>query len=81
MTGRTEIVQLLLSQPGIDIDTKDDIWKLQHSYHFKWISLSDFYYDSVFKIHKWLIYQTAIEHAERKKHKEIVELLSHANQN
>ena len=71
--GHTEIVQLLLSQPGIEIDGNGiSIQKSIMIFEFNYYMI----FQNVFQVHL-----TALDWAQSKGHQKIVELLSHTNQN
>ena len=80
--GHTEIVQLLLSHPGIEIDCINI--RIPKSFmEFKFIYFTTFlYFTSFIRFHAiFKIHQTALSMAQHYGHQRIVELLSHANQN
>ena len=79
--GYEDIVQLLLSQPGIDINHKN-IRILKSIMIFKGISILLYFTNARFmEFLNLTINITAIETARMCKHQQIVDMLSHASQN
>ena len=73
--GYTEIASLLLSQPTIDINSKN-ILDYNHSFYSNVKFLMKFWFLIIFGIWKESIYKTAIDYANENNYLEIVELLS-----
>lgn len=79
--GRTEIVQLLLSQPGIDITCKNIyIEKSFMTFLVNCFMIFSFHINDGISIHFRNNFD-ALHYARSKNHQKIVDLLSKANQN